>query len=62
MKELKILTTTELEEIIGIEFAFYFNLLDIVVNTKNVNKAEKLINDGYSSEEIKNILPYQNWI
>lgn len=58
----RILTQTELEEILGNEFAFYFNLLDIVVNTKNVNKAEALINNGYSSEEIKKILPYQDWV
>lgn len=58
----RILTQTELEEILGNEFAFYFNLLDIVVNTKNVNKAEALINNGYSSEEIKKMLPYQDWV
>ena len=58
----RILTQTELEEILGNEFALYFNLLDIVVNTKNVNKAEDLINNGYSSEEIKRMLPYQNWV
>jgi hypothetical protein len=58
----RILTQTELVEIFGTEFTLYFNLLDIVVNTKNVNKAESLMNNGYSSEEIKRILPYQNWI
>jgi hypothetical protein len=58
----RILTQTELEEVLGAQFALYFNLLDIVVNTKNVNKAEDLINSGYSSEEIKKILPYQNWV
>ena len=58
----RILTKTELNEIFGNEFAFYFNLLDIIVNTKNANKAENLINSGYSSEEIKRMLPYQNWV
>lgn len=62
MKTERILTQTELEEVLGTEFAFYFNLLDIVVNTKNVNKAESLINNGYSSEEIKKMLPYQDWV
>lgn len=58
----RILTETELQEVFGNEFALYFNLLDIVVNTKNVNKAENLMNSGYSAEEIKRMLPYQNWI
>ena len=62
MTTYKILTQTELNEIFGNEFAFYFNLLNIVVNTKNVNKAENLMNSGYSSEEIKRMLPYQNWV
>jgi hypothetical protein len=58
----RILTQVELEEIFGTEFTLYFNLLDIVINTKNVNKAESLMNNGYSSEEIKRMLPYQNWV
>jgi hypothetical protein len=58
----RILTQVELEEIFGTEFSLYFNLLDIVVNTKNVKKAESLMNNGYSSEEIKRMLPYQNWV
>jgi hypothetical protein len=58
----RILTQKELVEIFGTEFTLYFNLLDIIVNTKNVNKAESLINNGYSSEEIKRMLPYQNWL
>jgi hypothetical protein len=62
MKKDRILTQVELEEIFGTEFTLYFNLLDIVVNTKNVNKAENLMNNGYSSEEIKRMLPYQNWV
>jgi hypothetical protein len=62
MKTDRILTQVELEEIFGTEFTLYFNLLDIVVNTKNVNKAESLMNNGYSSEEIKRMLPYQNWV
>jgi hypothetical protein len=57
----RVLTQKELEEVIGLEFTLYFNLLNIDVNTKNVNKAESLINNGYSSEEIKKMLPYQNW-
>jgi hypothetical protein len=58
----RILTQVELEEIFGTEFTLYFNLLDIIINTKNVNKAESLMNNGYSSEEIKRMLPYQNWV
>ena len=62
MKTDRILTQVELEEIFGTEFTLYFSLLDIVVNTKNVNKAESLMNNGYSSEEIKRMLPYQKWV
>lgn len=58
----RILLQEELNDIFGNDFAFYLNILEVIINTKNVNKAEKLMNNGYSAEEIKNILPYQNWI
>lgn len=62
MKTERILSVEELSEIFGSDFAFYLNLLEVVINTKNVNKAESLMNNGYSAYEIKSILPYQNWI
>ena len=58
----KILSEKELQDIFGIEFALYLNVCDVVINTKNVNKAESLMNNGYSAQEIKSILPYQNWL
>jgi hypothetical protein len=62
MKTERILSSQELSEIFGSDFAFYLNIVEVVINTKNVNKAEKLMNNGYSALEIKSILPYQNWL
>jgi hypothetical protein len=56
------LTETELFEIFGEHYTFCFNLLDVTINTKNVNKAENLMDNGYNAEEIKRMLPYQGWL
>jgi len=56
------LTETELLEIFGEHYTFWFNLLDVTINTKNVNKAENLMDNGYNAEEIKRMLPYQGWL
>ena len=58
----RILTVTELNEIFGNHYAFSFNILEVTINTKNVKKAENLMENGYNPEEIKRMLPYQNWV
>lgn len=55
------LTKSELSEIFTPHYVFNFNLLNVTINTKNVKKAENLMDSGYSPEEIKKLLPYQNW-
>ena len=58
----RILTVSELNEIFGQHYSFCFNLLNVTINTKNVRKAESLMDNGYRPEEIKLRLPYQNWV
>lgn len=58
----RILTEAELNKIFGEHYTFCFNLLDVTINTKNVKKAESLMDNGYNPEEIKKMLPYQNLI
>jgi len=62
METVTILTRKQVEERFDSHFALNFRLLGVIINTKNVGKAERLIDELYSPEEIKNILPYQNWV
>jgi hypothetical protein len=59
MKSLE--TVEQLISEFGDYYGMSFFMIDVDINIKNIRKAHELISNGYSPDEIKNKLFYQNF-